>query len=336
MQVRPTELARHLETKLEPVYLVSGDETLIVEESCDAIVARARRDGFSERTVLGEGSFEWSALAEAANSLSLFAERRVLDLRLPAKAFDKTAAQAIESYLDRATGDTLLLLRTERLEPRQRDGAWFSRIDEAGVVVLVWPVTGSELPRWLAARCRARGIELERAALEFLSESIEGNLLAAAQEIEKLCLLDLPQPISLEALRDAVLDASRFDAFDLIDAALAGDAARVHRVVDVLREVGAQPLAVLGLLASFVRRLATGQRFGMPPQRAKRFEAARARLDAGALETALDLAATIDWQVKGAALGDPWQTLETQCLLLAGAATWPRPAIRPNQTPPRA
>ena len=321
---------------MKAVYLVSGDETLIVEESCDAIVARARREGFAERTVLGDGAFEWNALADAANNLSLFAERRVLDLRLPAKAFDKTASEAIEAYLDRATGDTLLLLRTERLEPRQRDGAWFSRIDAAGVVVLVWPVTGSELPRWLAARGRARGVSLDRAALEYLGESVEGNLLAAAQEIEKLRLLDLPQPITIDAMREAVLDASRFDAFDLIDASLAGDAARVHRIVGVLRDEGLQPLAVLGLVTSWIRRLATGQRFGMPPQRAKRFDAARERLDAAALETALDIAATVDWQVKGAAIGDPWQSLEAQCLLLAGTPTWPRPATRANQIPPRA
>jgi len=332
MPIQPEALERALERGLAPAYLVAGDETLLVEESCDAIIARARAAGFSERQIIqADSAFEWHRLAEAASSLSLFAERRIIDLRLPVKKLDKEAGEAIAEYLTRATGDTLLLVRTEQLDKRKRDAAWFSRLDQGGVVVLIWPVSADKLPGWLAARCRKAGIALARDALAFLADSIEGNLLAAAQEIEKLRLLDLEQPISLDALRAAVQDASYFDGFDLLDAALAGDGPRVRHIVYVLREQGVEPLAVLGLFGYGIRRLVNKVAGGAPPQRLRLEEAARRRLGESDLAAAVTLSQIVDRQVKGAALGDAWQTLECLALRLAGVRTpWLSRSVAPG------
>jgi DNA polymerase-3 subunit delta len=214
-----------------------------------------------------------------------------------------------------------MVLRTERLDSKQRATAWFKRIDAVGAVVLVWNVDAKELPRWLAQRCRPLGLELERAALEHLATSVEGNLLAAAQEIQKLALLDLPQPVTLETLVAAISDAAHYDAFDLVDAALAGEARRVRHIVWVLRAEGVAPLNVLGALASQLRRLHSGDSRGLPQRQERAWRAARERLRPSELEALLVEAARVDQEVKGAAPGEPWQTLECIALRMAGVAT---------------
>ncbi len=319
MTVRPQDLDRELARRLAPVYLVCGDETLLIEEACDAIIARARSDGFGERVVLGNQSdFDWGSLAQEAGSLSLFAERRILDVRVPPKKLDKDAGEAIAGYLDRATADTVLLIRSERLETRQRKAAWFTRIEREGVALVAWPVKPDELPGFIRARCRKAGIALDADALSFLCESIEGNLLAAVQEIEKVRLLSLPQPITAEALRASVLDASHFETFDLVDAVFAGDGARIHRILVGLRAAGEQPLAILGLLVSWVRRMLAGALGGMPPARMRLVQETRRRLSDTDLEQLLRMAMHIDGQVKGVHPGEAWDTLERMALTFGG------------------
>src|SRR5262249_47968067 len=160
---------------------ISGDELLLVQEACDAIVAAARAGGFDERTLLqADGQFDWRTLTQEANTLSLFATRRLIDLRVAAKHFDKAAADAIDEYLDRDDPAPLLVIRTERLDPRQRNAAWFKRIDSAGATLLVWPIGHRELPAYLAQRARRVGLEFTRDALGYLAANVEGNLLAAA------------------------------------------------------------------------------------------------------------------------------------------------------------
>jgi DNA polymerase-3 subunit delta len=324
MPIRPTELARSLERGLRSVYLVSGDELLLVQEACDAVMAAARTAGFTERElIVVDQGFRWHELTESSHTMSLFAERRLLDVRVPAKRFDKDAADALSVYVAEPPPDTLLLLRTERLEGKQRSAAWFKEIDAAGVAVLVWPIAPAELPKWLAQRCRAVGLDLAADALEFLANSVEGNLLAAVQEIEKLSLQGLPQPVTLDALTRAVTDAAHYDAFDLVDAALNREPARVRHIVWVLAAEGTAPLMVLGALTTQLRRLLLGDTRGMPPQRERAMRAARARLPLRDIEMLLQQSAFVDQQVKGAP-GDPWQTLERIALRLAGVsgAAW--------------
>lgn len=319
MPLRPQDLARDLERGLKPVYLVSGDELLLVQEACDAIIAAARADGFTERTLIQvEPAFRWHELVEHANEMSLFAPRRLLDVRVPAKRFDKDAAVMLTEYLAKPPADTVLLLRTERLETRQRSAAWFKRIDTVGATLVVWPVSAKEMPGWIAQRSQRIGLQLSRDALVYLASSVEGNLLAAIQEIEKLALSGLPQPVTLAALMSAITDAAHYDAFDLMDAALDGEMKRVRHIIWVLRAEGVAPLNVLGALTSQLRRLMSGDSGGMPPQRERAMRAARSRLQQHDLEALLAQAAWVDQQVKGAAAGDPWQSLERMALRIAG------------------
>jgi DNA polymerase-3 subunit delta len=319
MPLRPDDLARDLARGLKPIYLVSGDELLLVQEACDAIIAAARAQQYTERDLLQvEPGFNWAELTQASRAMSLFSQRRLLDVRVPAKRFDKDAIEVLTTYTQAPPADTLLLLRTERLDGRQRNAAWFKAIDRAGATLLVWPIEAKTLPRWLQQRCRAIDLTLTPDALEFLATSVEGNLLAAAQEIEKLKLLGLPQPVTLEALTRAITDAAHYDAFDLLDAALDAQPARVRHVIWVLKAEGVAPLQVLGALTSQLRRALTGDSRGLPQQRERAMHAARARLSVAQLEALLKACLSIDQQSKGALGGDAWQTLERVALRLAG------------------
>ncbi len=311
MQVRAEALGARLHKGLAPVYLVSGDETLLVEEACDAILGAARGQGYSERRVMHvEAGFDWSELAIESASQSLFAERKVMDLRTPANKFDRKASECLRSYAAAPPQDALLLIRTGRLERRQRSSTWFKALDKLGIVVLVWPVGVRELPRWLDRRLRDAGLNLDRDAFAYFRERVEGNLLAAVQEIELLRLLDLQQPIGAAAIAAAVEDASRYDPFELIDAALAGDARRVRHMIRTLRQEGVAAVAVVAALASQLRRIDSGA--WLPTHRKSLAAGFKRRV--GSLGSVLAELAVIDQQVKGVVFGDPWLSLERTLL----------------------
>lgn len=318
------QLDASLQRSLQSVYLISGDETLLVGEACDAILRKAREQGYSERSIHHvESGFKWHDIANDAASMSLFAERKVLDLRLPANKFDKEASQVLRDWAngDISNPDTLLLIRTQRLQPKQRSTAWFKALEDAGVVLLIWPLGPKELPAWLDQRLQAKGLSLERDALLALCERVEGNLLAAAQEVEKLALQNLSQPINLETLLSCLEDTARFNSFDLIDAAMAGQGARVSKILSSLREDRGILFAILGALTSQLRR--SGDTRGLPPARARTIEAfARKGPPAKAL---LAECALLDQQGKGQLVGDSWLGLEQLLLSMAG---------HPGQRPP--
>ncbi|MEM8768193.1 MAG: DNA polymerase III subunit delta, partial [Pseudomonadota bacterium] len=254
MQLKAHDFLSHLEGRLRPVYFLSGDETLLVEEAADAVLAAARAQGFTERSVLhAEAGFKWHELSADAASLSLFAERKVLDLRNPSGKFDKEASEVLRAYCADPAEDNLLLIRAPRIEGRQKNAAWFKAIDGVGVVVQFWPVSLGELPRWLSARLKRAGQTLEPAALAYLAERVEGNLLAAVQEVEKLKLAELPQPVSAEAIAAVLEDAAHYDTFELLDAVFNGEAERVPRMVHGLRAEGVALFAILGALTSQLR-----------------------------------------------------------------------------------
>ena len=325
MQTRPRDLERNLADGLKSVYLVSGEETLLVEEGCAAIVQAAVARGFTERKIIDEGNAtDWeSVFAEAANR-SLFAEQRIIDLRVPPRGFDRKASDAIRRYLAAPFDDVLLLIRTGRLDARQRSAAWFKAVDAAGVVLLVWPLAARELPSWLTRRGRAHGIELTRDAIALLADRVEGNLLAAAQEVEKLKLAGVKSPVDAETLRAAVDDASHFNTFELIDAAFDGNPRRVRKMVRVLRQEGTPVFMVLGAVNAQLRnalRHATGVRVYVPRQRIRSLNGLRDRLGTAGLEHALSECALLDMQAKGALRGDAWQSLERILVALAGGRT---------------
>ena len=324
MPLRVEDLESHLAGGLAPIYFVSGDETLLVQEACDAILAAAGAHGYGERSVLhAEPGFRWHNVLQDAASMSLFAERRVIDVRVAGNKFDREASEVLREYAAQPSQDTLLLIRSARLESRQRSTAWFKALDAAGTVVLIWPIGIRELPRWLEGRLRAAELSLEPSALAYLAQQVEGNLLAAVQEIAKLKLAGLEQPISADALAELMEDSAHYDAFELIDAIFAGDLPRVSRMLGVLREEGVSLFAILGAIVAQLRRLRDGGA-RMPPHRQRLIGGFLRRLGSdAAIDRVLAQCALIDAQGKGQLLGDAWLSLESLCLRLAGSRKLP-------------
>ena len=243
-------------------------------------------------------------------------------MRLPPTKFDKEASAALREWVEAPPEDNLLLLRTGRLQPRQRSAAWCKDLEKAGVVVLVWPVSAQQLPRWLARRLKGSGLQAEPDALAYLSERVEGNLLAAAQEIDKLVLMGLPSPVTVEQLVSVLEDTARFTPFDVIDAVMAFDPARVDRVLAGLREEGINLFAILGAFTSQLRRLDNPR--GMPRDRQKLIVGFRERIRD--VHLVLAECAVIDRQGKGQGLADAWVSLERLLLRLAGAKSLSLPS----------
>ena len=323
MQIKSNQLQRHLDAgRFAPIYLVSGDEPLLVDEACASIVAAAEANGFSDRTrfdLAVDGGLE-EALAGAAN-LSLFASKRMLDIRLTAKGLDRKGSDTIRRYLGSPPPSTMVLCRAVGLDWRTKSSAWHRAIDKAGAVVQVWPVGARELPRWLDQRCRASGLQLDREALSILAERVEGNLLAATQEIEKLRLSGRQGTIGADEMRDAVGDSAHFDTFQMIDAAFAGDGARACRMARVLRQDGIPIFMVMGALVNQLRRareVTAGGSPRMPRNRAQQVNRAVRRLGADRIDALLRAAAVLDLQSKGMLRGDAWQSLERLVVAIAG------------------
>jgi len=344
MRLKPAQLARHLGgDELRPIYVVSGDEPLQLGEVADAVRAAARARGFGDREVFDVGaSFDWSALSHSADSLSLFAARRILDLRLPSGRPGNEGAAALGRYAAAPPPDTLLLVSTCKLDGRSMSTRWFKALDAAGAVIQVWPVEPSALPAWIERRAAAAGVSLTSEAAAALAGRVEGNLLACVQEIEKLRLLHGGERVDVDQIHASVADSARFDVFDLVDAALAGDARRTVRTLAGLAEEGVYPLPVLGAVAwalravaGMARDVAAGadpdqvirrQRGGNWMRRREGVVAALARHRPEAWLEMIEQAARVDRVTKGAP-GNPWDELERLCLAICGI---PLPAGPPR------
>jgi len=257
MRLRNDQLAAQLERGLAPIYFLTGDEPLQLGEAADLLRARARAQGYSEREVLEQGpGFDWNRLAGAASSLSLFGERRLLELRLGSVKVGNEGARALGAFAQDPPPDTLLLITAPKLERGQINNKWVKALEGAGVLVQIWPVEGARLPPWIEQRMRRSGLTPGPGVVEMLAERVEGNLLAASQEIEKLLLLHGEGVITQEQLATAVADSARFDVFGLVDTLLAGDAARGLRMLAGLRAEGVAPPVVVWALAREIRALA--------------------------------------------------------------------------------
>ncbi|MGH8278484.1 MAG: DNA polymerase III subunit delta [Gammaproteobacteria bacterium] len=328
MKISPEALAGALHTGLAPVYLIAGDEPLQREEAADQVRRSARERGYTEREVFFvERGFDWRQLESAAASLSLFGTQRVLDVRLPSGKPSEGAA-VLMAYAANPPPDTVLLVVSARLE--RGGGAWAQALERAGALLQVWPIEADKLPAWLAKRMRSRGLEPDAQAVALLAERVEGNLLAATQEIDKLRLLHGPGPIDAEALRATVVDSARYDPYKLVDAALGGDAARAAHILDGLREEGVEPNFVLWTLTQETRKLgvlAWDIRAGTPRARALAgvWEKRRGLADQALARHAPDewrkllaLLAHADLVAKGRAAGRLWDELLNFCVRLAG------------------
>jgi DNA polymerase-3 subunit delta len=254
VRIRSDQLKRSLERGLAPVYLVSGDEPLQLQECLDQLRAAARAEGFTDRIVLhADSRFDWSTLKQLGENLSLFAERRIIDLRLSTAKPDKKGVEAIKAAVEEPNPDHLLLVSAPRIDKRGFSAAWLKAIDAAGAIIQVWPVNAKRLPGWVAQRAGAAGLKLSDDACRLIAERSEGNLLACAQEIDKLKLLCEDRALEGEDVLDSSTDSARFGAFDLVDCVLEGNATRAARITMALKDEGLDPLQVLGPLAWMLR-----------------------------------------------------------------------------------
>lgn len=332
MELRPGQLQARLASEpLRPVYLIAGSEPLLVQELADAVRARAREEGYAEREVFdAEGSFDWSTLTQGMGSMSLFASRRLFDLRLPTAKPGKEGSEVLRDYCERPPPDTVLLVTGQEWSGKHA-GKWSEAIASAGHFVPVWPLKPHELPDWMAQRLRSREVQADAGALDVLLERVEGNLLAAAQEIDKLALLHRGRHLDAEAMAQAVADSARYDVFRLVEAALGGESARVVRMLHALRAEGEQVPGLLGWVAGELQKLAgfaqvqaSGGNLGAAMKAARIWESRQAqyrralqRHPAERWEAFVAECAGVDRVGKGRGDGDPWLRLERLLLAVA-------------------
>jgi DNA polymerase-3 subunit delta len=257
MRLRSEQLTNHLQQQLAPVYLLSGDEPLQMLEAGDAIRHAARQQGYTEREILDQGSgFDWSSLNTAAESLSLFGEKRLLELRLGSAKLGNEGGKSLTAYCERPAIDTILLITLPKLERVQANSKWHQAVEKLGVVVQIWPVEGKRLIPWIEQRLRRAGLIPDAGVVEMLADRVEGNLLAASQEIEKLLLLYGQGVVTPEKLIEAVADSARFDIFNLVDTLLVGDIAKGLRILQGLKGEGIAAPVVLWAFSREIRLLA--------------------------------------------------------------------------------
>jgi DNA polymerase-3 subunit delta len=327
MRIQAEQVARTLEKGLAQAWLIAGDEALLTGEAADAVRARAREQGFTGRDLfVTDRGFDWPALGAASRTLSLFAERRILEIRMPTPR-PGTEGGALLAKLAADPGpDNLLLVVTSRPEKETWSSAWFKSFEKHGVFVQATTVEIARLPQWIGERGARLGLSFEPAAAELLAERVEGNLLAAQQEIEKLALMQPGGRLGIDAVQAAVANSARYDIFQLGEAALAGDAARSLRILEGLRAEGAEPPLVLWALARELRALADVRNgvarkvYGAMAERHEELVRGAARRTASQpIEPWFEAAARVDRQAKGLAGGAAWTTLTALVAAIAGA-----------------
>ena len=336
MKLNSDALPAHLEQSLLPAYLVSGDEPLLTAEAADAIRERARAAGFTEReTHFLERGADWNDVRASANNLSLFADRRIVEIRLPSGKPGTAGGAALGSLLQARDPDRLLLVLTPRLDRDAQGAEWVRAIESQGAWVQVWPVNADRLIGWLRGRARRLGLSIPEDALAVLADRTEGNLLAANQELQKLRLAVKGERVSSEDVLASVADSARFDVFQLGEAVLAGDAARALRVLAGLRSEGVEPTLVLWSVTKAMRDTWAG--FASPGGKSQPWARQAAALDA-AIRRAPRLpflrltvrAARADRMIKGRQSGEPWDEIALLILDMCGtpALSLPRTVFK--------
>ena len=333
MNVRPDQLKSVLKKQLYPVYLVSGDEPLQAMETTDLIRSCCREQGYAEREIFEvDASFEWQDFNDEAASMSLFSSQRILDVRIPSGKFGKQGSQAIKQYLDNPAEDTVVLITTGKLDKSAKNSAWFKAIDKLGMVIQCWPVDSGHLAAWVRQRFEERGMKPDNAVVDYVCQNVEGNLLAAAQEIEKIYLFVGPGDITFENVSEAITENSRFSVFELVDTALKGDAPRVIKILNSLDAEGVEPLAMIWALAKEIRLLCLAaadpssaeymlSRSGVWSNRMPLFKACLSRHTEKTLRSLLQRCMKIEGISKGFEEGNARDELRMLSFLLASGRT---------------
>ncbi len=333
MRIRLEQLDQNLKQKLHPVYLISGDEPLLIQEACDAIRHAARQAGYDERQVLSvDRQFDWQRLHDEANALSLFSERKLTELRIPNGKPGAPGSKALSAYCEHPPEDIILLIEAGKIDASGMKSKWVGCIDKIGIVMQVWPVSLQEMPKWLERRSRSLGLKLEQDAIAALSDRLEGNLLAAQQELQKLKLLHADQSIGSEEVLASVSDSAKYDIFDLTDACLAGQARQACKILHHMQLEGSEPSIVLWALSKEIRLLqsmkiatrsgSSDEQFFKQQRIIKKrqmgINTANRRLNYSQLQRLLQECKHVDDSIKGARLESPWTLLEQIAIRFAG------------------
>ena len=335
MKIQPNQLPQHLEKGLCPIYLVSGDEALLVQESCDQIRKAAKSAGYQDRlTFHADPQFDWNRVGEEFSALSLFSEKRRIEIHLPGGKLGDGRA-VIEHFLQDPPDDIILILISARLDAAEIRRKWYKELQKTGLHLPVWPIDADKFPGWLQQRARQQGLSLTRGALNLLAERLEGNLLAASQELDRLALFSPEGTIDEDTIEQAVQDSSRFNGFELISETLAGRAIHARKIAGALQQEGENPLGFLTVLnrdlnLAMELRIASARRASnentsgflkkrgiFQPQRARAIEQAARRLTRAQITSAFELCSAADRAAKGFDFLPPWHHIQDLITLLA-------------------
>ncbi len=341
MRVRFDQLLKTLEKQLSPIYLISGAEPCQLVEAADNIRLAAKKAGFQEREVLSvDGSFQWQALLDSAMTLSIFSEKKLIDLRIDSGKVGKEGAKVLAEYAKNPPQDCILLITIGKLTPASQKSQWFRAVESAGVILQVWPLEGQKLVAWLQASLKKKGMQVDQQGISFLASRLEGNLLAASQEIEKLFTLLGPGVIKRDTLIDVITDQAKFDVFSLAESLLQGHLKRTYRILQILQAEGTPPALVLWVITREVRILLklketrqnndvlepVFKQFQIWSQRQAYYTKAIQRLDRSVLHQAVLKAQLADNQIKGLLPGVAWETLLELSMDLAKSKQLKMPA----------
>lgn len=326
MKLAYPQLAHHLTKNLAPIYLVSGDELLLIQEAIDALRAAASKAGFSERvSTTAESQSDWAKLLYTdTHSISLFASKKLVELNLSHIKLNSTHGKILEEYACKPLDNTVLIIIATKLDTKIEKTAWYKAIEKNGVVMPIWPIPAEQLPQWIRQHAKKNNLQLTPQAAERLATLVEGNLLAAAQEIEKLSLLYPDKMLDHHAIENAVIDNARFDIFKLVDSALLGDSSRCLRILKNLAEEGIEPTLILWVLTRELRVLADIQKqlqqgialttllskARIWEKRQAGFRAFLQRHTQSSCWRLLSCAAKIDHIIKGIEAGNVWDNLD--------------------------
>lgn len=329
MNLRAEQLDTALAKQLAALYVLVGDDWLQLDEARQSIARQARSAGAAERLRFEvEGRFDWRSLKAVGANLSLFAERRLVDLRIPGGKPGKEGSEALKALAAQLSKsgqtDDIWMISLPKLDMTAQKSVWFNALSQAGVTIVFWPIGLRDLPRWIESRAAKLGLEIRPDAAQLIAERVEGNLLAAKQELDKFSLLNLPNPLTAETLLENMTDQSRFNPFDLGDALLDGDRSRVGHLLARLREEGVDAILILWVLSRELRLLAALEdpaamdRLPVPKGRRPLYARAARRAPAAFWLKLLGRCAEIDRSIKGLGVGEPWQMLDRVALAACG------------------
>lgn len=341
MKIKPEQLSRTLTSHKLPLYWLTGDDPLLMQEATDSIRHYHRDQGYIEREVFNvDKNFNWANFSQSTGNLSLFSEQKIIELRLSTAKLEDAGKKALQHYLANLNPDYLILISGPKLASATLKTKWFSEIEKHGAVVQIWPVNRENLSPWLKQRLLRDGIHADTEAIKLLADKVEGNLLAAMQEIEKLKLLagnasDKPIHLDAKTVMQVVADSSRYNVYHLVDAALLGELARSQKMLTGLRNEGVFPLVILAAICNELRNLLPmlekkqqGQGINAIVQSARVWfnrkqavSSVLARIDAETVWSLLDHGRVIDQCTKGMSSANPWDELSLLLLKLSGATT---------------